>query len=145
MASFSPHLRDLLTQAQDKSTAKVTELYCTADEVNANIYCVFKSFPVLYAMLLTLLPTYVVNPDSYFDPSSLKKINKMNVFQLSPSVSTFIHSVPFQPDTDNRSNFSSDKAFHIFKKQRYISAFVHFIEVNCFKLQTQCCLSIDTV
>lgn len=74
----------------------------------------------------------------------LKK-NKMNVFQLSPSVSTFIHSVPFQPDTDNRSNFSSDKAFHIFKKQRYISAFVHFIEVNCFKLQTQCCLLIDTV
>uniref|UniRef100_A0AAX7SNV8 Codanin-1 C-terminal domain-containing protein n=1 Tax=Astatotilapia calliptera TaxID=8154 RepID=A0AAX7SNV8_ASTCA len=61
VASFSPHLRDLLTQAQDKSTAK-----------------------------------------------------------LSPSVSTFIHSVPFQPDTDNRSNFSSDKAFHIFKKQRDI-------------------------
>lgn len=66
-------------------------------------------------------------------------------FQLSPSVSTFIHSVPFQPDTDNRSNFGSDKAFHIFKKQRYISAFVHFIEVNCFKLQMECCLSIDTV
>uniref|UniRef100_A0A3P8P1R4 Codanin-1 C-terminal domain-containing protein n=1 Tax=Astatotilapia calliptera TaxID=8154 RepID=A0A3P8P1R4_ASTCA len=62
VASFSPHLRDLLTQAQDKSTAKVTELY----------------------------------------------------------LSTFIHSVPFQPDTDNRSNFSSDKAFHIFKKQRDI-------------------------
>ncbi|XP_077395358.1 codanin-1 isoform X2 [Festucalex cinctus] len=38
--------------------------------------------------------------------------------KLSPSVSTFIHSVPFQPDTDNRSNFSSDKAFHTFKKQR---------------------------
>uniref|UniRef100_I3IX36 Codanin 1 n=1 Tax=Oreochromis niloticus TaxID=8128 RepID=I3IX36_ORENI len=62
VASFSPHLRDRLTQAQDKSTAKVTELY----------------------------------------------------------LSTFIHSVPFQPDTDNRSNFSSDKAFHIFKKQRDI-------------------------
>ncbi|XP_077418569.1 codanin-1 isoform X2 [Vanacampus margaritifer] len=40
--------------------------------------------------------------------------------QLSPSASTFIHSVPFQPDTDNRSNFSSDKAFHTFKKQRDI-------------------------
>lgn len=39
--------------------------------------------------------------------------------QLSPSVSTFIHSVPFQPATDNRSNFGSDKAFHTFKKQRY--------------------------
>ncbi|XP_041828654.1 codanin-1 [Melanotaenia boesemani] len=40
--------------------------------------------------------------------------------KLSPSVSTFIHSVPFQPATDNRSNFSSDKAFHTFKKQRDI-------------------------
>ncbi|KAM9708752.1 codanin-1 [Menidia menidia] len=59
VASFSPDLRDRLTQAQDKSTAK-----------------------------------------------------------LSPSVSTFIHSVPFQPATDNRSNFGSDKAFHTFKKQR---------------------------
>lgn len=86
MASFSPHLRDLLTQAQDKSTAKVTELYCTADEVNANIYCVFKSFPVLYAMLLTLLPTYVVNPDSYFDPSSLKKKKNECISALSFSV-----------------------------------------------------------
>ncbi|KAM6912224.1 codanin-1 [Xenentodon cancila] len=59
VGSFSPHLRDRLTQAQDRSSAK-----------------------------------------------------------LSPSVSTFIHSVPFQPATDNRSNFGSDKAFHTFKKQR---------------------------
>ncbi|XP_034714445.1 codanin-1 isoform X2 [Etheostoma cragini] len=59
VGSFSPDLRDRLTQAQDGSTAK-----------------------------------------------------------LSPSVSTFIHSVPFQPATDNRSNFGSDKAFHTFKKQR---------------------------
>ncbi|XP_061896934.1 codanin-1-like [Entelurus aequoreus] len=59
VASFSPHLRSRLCQAQDRSTAK-----------------------------------------------------------LSLSVSTFIHSVPFQPATDNRSNFSSDKAFHTFKKQR---------------------------
>ncbi|CAJ1073278.1 codanin-1 isoform X1 [Xyrichtys novacula] len=61
VASFSPELRDRLTQAMDRSTAK-----------------------------------------------------------LSPSVSTFIHSVPFQPATDNRSNFGSDKAFHTFKKQRDI-------------------------
>nr|XP_046268171.1 codanin-1 [Scatophagus argus] len=61
VASFSPDLRDRLTQAQDRSTAK-----------------------------------------------------------LSPSVSTFIHSVPFEPATDNRSNFGSDKAFHTFKKQRDI-------------------------
>nr|XP_015825151.2 codanin-1 [Nothobranchius furzeri] len=59
VACFSPDLRDRLTQAQDRSTAK-----------------------------------------------------------LSPSASTFIHSVPFQPATDNRSNFFSDKAFHTFKKQR---------------------------
>ncbi|KAL7992399.1 hypothetical protein Chor_016655 [Crotalus horridus] len=31
-----------------------------------------------------------------------------------------VQSVSFQPETDNRSNFSSDKAFHIFKKQRDI-------------------------
>ncbi|XP_029454551.1 codanin-1 isoform X2 [Rhinatrema bivittatum] len=31
-----------------------------------------------------------------------------------------IQSVSFQPETDNRSNFPSDKAFHIFKKQRDI-------------------------
>ncbi|MEQ2220474.1 hypothetical protein ILYODFUR_005852 [Ilyodon furcidens] len=61
VASFSPKLKDCLTQAQDRSTAK-----------------------------------------------------------LSPSASTFIHSVPFQPATDNRSNFGSDKAFHTFKKQRDI-------------------------
>ncbi|XP_011613474.2 codanin-1 [Takifugu rubripes] len=61
VASFSPELRDYLSQAQDKSTAK-----------------------------------------------------------LSPSVSTFIHSVPFEPATDNRTNFNSDRAFHTFKKQRDI-------------------------
>ncbi|XP_008102326.1 codanin-1 isoform X2 [Anolis carolinensis] len=31
-----------------------------------------------------------------------------------------VQSVSFQPETDNRFNFSSDKAFHIFKKQRDI-------------------------
>ncbi|XP_041927428.1 codanin-1 [Alosa sapidissima] len=40
--------------------------------------------------------------------------------KVSPSLPAFIHSVPFQPATDNRSNFSCDKAFHIFKKQRDI-------------------------
>ncbi|XP_073466474.1 codanin-1 [Aquarana catesbeiana] len=29
-----------------------------------------------------------------------------------------LHSVSFQPETDNRSNFPSDRSFHIFKKQR---------------------------
>ncbi|XP_017550007.1 codanin-1 isoform X1 [Pygocentrus nattereri] len=40
--------------------------------------------------------------------------------KVLPDPTTFIHSVPFQPATDNRTNFSSDKAFHIFKKQRDI-------------------------
>ncbi|XP_026860651.2 codanin-1 isoform X2 [Electrophorus electricus] len=40
--------------------------------------------------------------------------------KVLPDAHTFIHSVPFQPSTDNRANFSSDKAFHIFKKQRDI-------------------------
>ncbi|NXI92748.1 CDAN1 protein, partial [Psophia crepitans] len=31
-----------------------------------------------------------------------------------------VQSVSFQPETDNRSNFPSDRAFHIFKKQRDI-------------------------
>ncbi|XP_066530823.1 codanin-1 [Hoplias malabaricus] len=39
---------------------------------------------------------------------------------VHPDPTTFIHSVPFQPATDNRTNFSNDKAFHIFKKQRDI-------------------------
>ncbi|XP_061096062.1 codanin-1 isoform X2 [Conger conger] len=40
--------------------------------------------------------------------------------KVSPSMPPFIQSVPFQPATDNRSNFSSDRAFHTFKKQRDI-------------------------
>uniref|UniRef100_A0A3B3DQR9 Codanin 1 n=1 Tax=Oryzias melastigma TaxID=30732 RepID=A0A3B3DQR9_ORYME len=40
------------------------------------------------------------------------------LIQAQGKMSTFIHSVPFQPDTDNRSNFGNDKAFHTFKKQR---------------------------
>ncbi|KAF7665801.1 hypothetical protein LDENG_00131560 [Lucifuga dentata] len=50
----------------------------------------------------------------------LTQAQNTSTAKLSPSVSTFIHSVPFQPATDNRSNFSSDKAFHTFKKQRDI-------------------------
>ncbi|RXN10447.1 codanin-1 [Labeo rohita] len=38
--------------------------------------------------------------------------------KVIPSPPLFVHSVPFQPATDNRSNFSSDRAFHTFKKQR---------------------------
>ncbi|KTF94877.1 hypothetical protein cypCar_00003630 [Cyprinus carpio] len=38
--------------------------------------------------------------------------------KVLPSPPLFVHSVPFQPATDNRTNFSSDRAFHTFKKQR---------------------------
>ncbi|CAB1433750.1 unnamed protein product [Pleuronectes platessa] len=50
----------------------------------------------------------------------LAQAQDRSIAKLSPSASTFIHSVPFRPATDNRSNFGSDKAFHTFKKQRDI-------------------------
>ncbi|XP_026526834.1 codanin-1 [Notechis scutatus] len=40
--------------------------------------------------------------------------------KVSVWLPSYVQSVSFQPETDNRSNFSSDKAFHIFKKQRDI-------------------------
>lgn len=40
--------------------------------------------------------------------------------QVSLLLPSSVQSVSFQPETDNRSNFSSDKAFHIFKKQRHV-------------------------
>ncbi|XP_020649345.3 codanin-1 [Pogona vitticeps] len=40
--------------------------------------------------------------------------------KISLLLPSCVQSVSFQPETDNRSNFSSDKAFHIFKKQRDI-------------------------
>ncbi|KAG7256787.1 hypothetical protein CRUP_017026, partial [Coryphaenoides rupestris] len=60
---------------------------------------------------------------SCFSPSLRERLSQAqdtSTTKLSPSASTFIYSVPFQPATDNRSNFSSDKAFHTFKKQRDI-------------------------
>ncbi|XDV43496.1 hypothetical protein PO909_011973 [Leuciscus waleckii] len=38
--------------------------------------------------------------------------------KVLPSPPLFVHSVPFQAATDNRSNFISDRGFHTFKKQR---------------------------
>ncbi|MBN3311902.1 CDAN1 protein, partial [Atractosteus spatula] len=40
--------------------------------------------------------------------------------KVSPTLLPVILSVSFQPDTDNRSNFPNERAFHIFKKQRDI-------------------------
>ncbi|KAJ3612795.1 hypothetical protein NHX12_019053 [Muraenolepis orangiensis] len=60
---------------------------------------------------------------SCFSPSLQQRLSQAqdsSTTMLSPSASTFIYSVPFQPATDNRSNFSNDKAFHTFKKQRDI-------------------------
>ncbi|XP_054828589.1 codanin-1 isoform X2 [Eublepharis macularius] len=58
-----------------------------------------------------------------FSPDLHKRL--MTAYENSTAkVSLFlpssVQSVSFQPETDNRSNFSSDKAFHIFKKQRDI-------------------------
>ncbi|XP_028821612.1 codanin-1-like [Denticeps clupeoides] len=50
----------------------------------------------------------------------LLKAQDVSTAKVSSAPPSFVHSVSFQPATDNRSNFSSDKAFHIFKKQRDI-------------------------
>ncbi|KAF7251528.1 Craniofacial development protein 2 [Varanus komodoensis] len=39
--------------------------------------------------------------------------------EVSLLLPSCVQSVSFQPETDNRSNFSSDKAFHVFKKQSW--------------------------
>ncbi|XP_078089761.1 codanin-1 isoform X2 [Mustelus asterias] len=50
----------------------------------------------------------------------LSRANEVSTAQVSPAVPSVIQSVPFEPETDNRSNFSSDRAFQNFKKQRDI-------------------------
>ncbi|KAG9336800.1 hypothetical protein JZ751_003148 [Albula glossodonta] len=50
----------------------------------------------------------------------LTKAQGTSSAKVSPTLPPFIQSVSFQPSTDNRSNFSSDRAFHTFKKQRDI-------------------------
>uniref|UniRef100_H0VN64 Codanin 1 n=1 Tax=Cavia porcellus TaxID=10141 RepID=H0VN64_CAVPO len=41
-----------------------------------------------------------------------------SVAKVSPTMTPSAQAVSFQPETDNRANFSSDRAFHTFKKQR---------------------------
>ncbi|XP_072343780.1 codanin-1-like isoform X2 [Scyliorhinus torazame] len=48
----------------------------------------------------------------------LTRANEVGTAQVSPALQSVIQSVPFEPETDNRSNFASDKAFQNFKKQR---------------------------
>ncbi|XP_028677418.1 codanin-1 [Erpetoichthys calabaricus] len=58
-----------------------------------------------------------------FAPSlrdQLLAAHEKSIAKVSLLVPSTIQSVSFQPATDNRSNFSSDKAFHTFKKQRDI-------------------------
>ncbi|OCT68578.1 hypothetical protein XELAEV_18039879mg [Xenopus laevis] len=48
----------------------------------------------------------------------LLKVYEKSTAKVSLFLPPAIQSVSFQPETDNRSNFTSDRAFHIFKKQR---------------------------
>ncbi|KAM4661880.1 codanin-1 [Discoglossus pictus] len=50
----------------------------------------------------------------------LLKVYETSIAKVSLLLAPTIQSVSFQPETDNRSNFPSDRTFHIFKKQRDI-------------------------
>ncbi|KAM4014587.1 codanin-1 [Anomaloglossus baeobatrachus] len=50
----------------------------------------------------------------------LLEVYKTSKGKVSLLFLSTLHSVSFQPETDNRSNFPSDRSFHIFKKQRDI-------------------------
>ncbi|XP_030070215.1 codanin-1 [Microcaecilia unicolor] len=50
----------------------------------------------------------------------LMRAYESSTAKVSLLLPSFVQSVSFQPETDNRSNFPNDKAFHIFKKQRDI-------------------------
>ncbi|XP_033918413.1 codanin-1 [Melopsittacus undulatus] len=58
-----------------------------------------------------------------FSPSlheRLRRAYESSRAKVSLLLPCSVQSVSFQPETDNRSNFPSDRAFHIFKKQRDI-------------------------
>ncbi|NXA36335.1 CDAN1 protein, partial [Eudromia elegans] len=50
----------------------------------------------------------------------LKQAYESSTAKVSLLLPCSVQSVSFQPETDNRSNFPTDRAFHIFKKQRDI-------------------------
>ncbi|NXR55769.1 CDAN1 protein, partial [Hippolais icterina] len=56
-----------------------------------------------------------------FSPTLHKRLRQAyesSTAKVSLLLPCSVQSVSFQPETDNRSNFPSDRAFHIFKKQR---------------------------
>ncbi|NXA12049.1 CDAN1 protein, partial [Sapayoa aenigma] len=58
-----------------------------------------------------------------FSPTLHKRLRRAyesSTAKVSLLLPCSVQSVSFQPETDNRSNFPSDRAFHIFKKQRDI-------------------------
>ncbi|NXP29695.1 CDAN1 protein, partial [Scytalopus superciliaris] len=58
-----------------------------------------------------------------FSPTLHKRLRQAyesSTAKVSLLLPCSVQSVSFQPETDNRSNFPSDRAFHIFKKQRDI-------------------------
>ncbi|XP_018420396.1 PREDICTED: codanin-1 [Nanorana parkeri] len=57
---------------------------------------------------------------TFFPPlqERLLEAHRTSTGKVSLLLPATLHSVSFQPETDNRSNFPSDRSFHIFKKQR---------------------------
>ncbi|XP_035303024.1 codanin-1 isoform X8 [Cricetulus griseus] len=65
-----------------------------------------------------------------------------SVAKVSLVIPPSAQAVSFQPETDNRANFSSDRAFHTFKKQRPESlSLANHLRVNfpCPQMPMMCC------
>ncbi|XP_069494756.1 codanin-1 isoform X2 [Ambystoma mexicanum] len=81
-----------------------------------------RQFPILSHLDKGTLKLLAENERiSTFSPGlqeRLVKAHENSIAKVSLPMPSYIQSVSFQPETDNRSNFPSDRAFHIFKKQR---------------------------
>ncbi|XP_054469557.1 codanin-1 [Anoplopoma fimbria] len=126
LTSQSPHTRD--DDEQESLCAVNSEILerCYLRQIHNCVYFAVKVLENQFQLvahldkctLRLLAENERVAPFSPDLRDRLTQAQEGSTAKLSPSVSTFIHSVSFQPATDNRSNFSSDKAFHTFKKHR---------------------------
>lgn len=92
---FSPALQGRLRAAYEGSVAKVV----TPSQMSSSL------FRPLSATMQPVGTAVSVTP-------------RHSMFQVSLVTLPSAQAVSFQPETDNRANFSSDRAFHTFKKQR---------------------------